>query len=383
MKFLDMLLGKFDRPVNPNKDVLLMVIIGNVYSWDGYKARRAGGSGFTNCIAENKNEIFEGTIGGVCKFTTLDNKYIGETVAEGRSVMAMCSHEGVLFDATPGSPDDESDEIYETLADKVVAKRESRIRALASHDGVLYDGGWYGVCETFSGKKVSNEMCEELCSQGGNLYSASSIRVLDVLSGKEVAQSRNFWPVHGMCQYNYTLVDAVQDKGIRDTMEDEIILPFEELTAARGKRDQVLNVPDMTSVNGLAYIAATRGKQAAFDVIEAQYKDQLSFTTVRNILAGANAAPDGVVNYIEQGVEVYPEQMLFLPNLMAEFSLDDQLAIAHGKGKRHSLIRSDALKKVTAHNHHISDYASLVKAFFEEGYHVKRVDYVSFESRHR
>lgn len=379
MGFLEKLFGKTKSREDPNKDVLLMVVVGNVYSWDSFEVRKAGGSGFTNCIAEHKNEIFEGTISGVNRFTPEESEYIGERVAEGRSVMAMCSHDGRLYDATPGSPGDERNEIRETLEDKLVVTRDSQIRALASHKDGLYDGGWYGICETFTGKKVSDESCESLCSNGSNLYALVPSRIIDVFLGKEVAAVNSMRIEHGMCLHNYHLVDA-DYHGIRNILKDEVILTYDELMRARGRRGPVQSVPNMISVNGLTYIAATRGKQAAFDSIEREYQYQLSPQTVRNLLAGAGKVTTEVVNFLEPGTELWPEQAMFMPNLLAEFNLDPQLGIIHGDGQGHSIIRTDALKKV-ATNHNINDYVSLVKVFFEEGYHVKRVGYIHFHSK--
>lgn len=379
MGFLDRVFGKRITRADPNKDVLLMVVVGNVYSWDGYQVRKAGGSGVTNCIAEHKNEIFEGTIGGVNRFTPEESEYIGEGVAEGRSVMAMCSHNGVLYDATPGSPGDERNEIHETLTDKLVATRDNPIRALASHKDKLYDGGWYGVCETFTGKKISDKSCESLCSNGSNLYTLEPARIIDVFSGKEVAAISGMGMGHGMCLHNYHLVDA-DYHGIRDTLKNELILTYDKLTRARGRRSPVQSVPNMISVNGLTYTAVTRGKQAAFNTIESEYQDQLSSQTVRSLLAGVDKVTTEVVNFLEPGTELWFEQAMFMPNLLAEFNLDPQLGIIHGDGRGHSIMRTSALKKVV-NNHQFSDYVSLVKAFFEEGYHIKRVAYIHFESK--
>lgn len=382
MGFLDKLFGKSRSMEDRNKDVLMMTVIGNVYSWNGHQVRKAGGSGFTNCIAEYKNEIYERTIGGVNKFTPEESEYIGEGIAEGRSVIAMCSHDGILYDATPGSPRDERNEVHETLTDELVATRDRPIRALSSHKGKLYDGGWYGICETFTGEKVSEESCESLCSNGNNLYAVIPTGIIDVFSGKEVAQIRGMGIVHGMCLHNYRLVDAEKHHGIRDTLKDEIILTYDALTIARGKRSPIQQVPNMISVNGLTYIAATRGKQAAFDAIESEYQDQLSSQTVRTLLAGMGKVTTEVVNFLEPGTELWFEQAFFMPNLLAEFNLDPQLGIIHGHGRGHSIAGSNALRKV-ATNHNIDDYVSLVKAFFEEGYHVKRVGYIHFASKQK
>jgi hypothetical protein len=68
-----------------------------------------------------------------------------------------------------------------------------------------------------------------------------------------------------------------------------------------------------------------------------------------------------------------PECALFIPNLIAEFTENPNLAMIHGRGRVHASIdvkkRREAL---AAKADQITDYRSLFRAFTEQGYDVKR-----------
>jgi len=235
------------------KDILLMVVVGKIYFWDGRKVRKAGGSGYANSIAEHNGEIFEGSIGGIRKFSSVHDEYIGELIREKDSVLALCSHDGFLYDAIGGSPDDVRYEIHETLTDKLVATRENSIRALVSHNGKLYDGGWYGVYETFANTKISDRFCETLCSHDGILYDAGMVLgVYNTFTGELVAErTMPAHNIHALCSHNGMLLDAAEGRreGIRDTLNDRIVLTYDKFRKARlPYRSPTTAVNDMISI---------------------------------------------------------------------------------------------------------------------------------------
>lgn len=370
---------KKSNKIDINKDILLMVSVGKVYFWDGSKVRKAGGSGLTNCLAEYKNEIFEGAFGGVNKFSRLDDEYV-DIVAERGPVVAMCSHKGSLFDASNNSLDGKNHEIRETLTNKLIARKKMNIHDLESYKGKLYDCGLYGIYETFTGKKVSDGYPEVLCSYNGALYGVDGRGIYDVFSGKIITDSVEPMMTRGLCSYNYRLVDAEQHIGVRDTLKNEIILTFDQFAKARYPRGPIRGLSDMISVNGLAFKAAIDGEDDAFKAIEREYRNQLSPKSVIFMNKNINRVKTKVVNFLEPGTKLHPEQSIFMPNLLAEFVYDPQLGMIHGQGSGHAFIKTKALKEVTRKHRDITNYDLLVKKFFKEGYHVKRVDYIHFDS---
>src|SRR3989344_1547687 len=76
-------------------------------------------------------------------------------------VRALCSHNGILYDG--GSYNG----VFNTLSNEEVASRENSIRALCSHNGILYDGGDYNkIFNTLSNKAVASRenSVRALCS---------------------------------------------------------------------------------------------------------------------------------------------------------------------------------------------------------------------------
>ena len=377
MAFLRRALERATSNIDINKDVLLMTAIGKIYSWNGYQVRNAGGSGFANCIAEHKNEIYEGTIGGIHKFNLLDDERLdAEIVSQRGSVMSLCSHDGSLFSSTICYPETEKCEIHEVFTDKLIANRKGAVRGMASHKGKLYDGGYGGVYETLSGKKLSDDGCEVLCSQGGVLYACSYRGIIDVFSNKVVNDDVSPLMTHGLCSYNHRLVDAAQNRGVRDSLKNEMIFTFDQFADARYPRDPVSQLSDMISVNGLTFIAARYGKNDALKIIEREYRDQLSNQSVRQTCRNQGNIKTEVVNVIDSGTTVYPVDTMFVPILLAEFNSDPQLGLIHGKGRGHSFMRTKALKDVVKKHTDLDSYDELAKDFFQEGYHIKRVGYV-------
>jgi hypothetical protein len=79
--------------------------------------------------------------------------------------------------------------------------------------------------------------------------------------------------------------------------------------------------------------------------------------------------------------EMLPECALFVPNLMAEFNENPNLAMIHGCGRAHAWIDVKKLREVLASKgNQITDYRSLFRAFTERGYDVKKIKYINFRS---
>jgi hypothetical protein len=104
-------------------------------------------------------------------------------------ILALCSHEGRLYDAGAGG------EIYETLGSTLVARREEAVLALASVGGRLYDAGEERrVYDTFAGTVLGEreEPVAVLCPHQGGLYDGGtqgwlfeSITNRNVLAGRK------------------------------------------------------------------------------------------------------------------------------------------------------------------------------------------------------
>jgi len=79
--------------------------------------------------------------------------------------------------------------------------------------------------------------------------------------------------------------------------------------------------------------------------------------------------------------EMLPEYALFVPNLLAEFNENPNLAMIHGLGTAHAWIDVRKLREILASKgNQINDYRSLFRAFKERGYDVKKIKYISFRS---
>jgi hypothetical protein len=380
MGILDKIFKKFLPGEDFNKNILLMVGIGKVYSWDGLNARFEGGSGVTNCLTEFKNEIYEGAQYGINKFI-ISQEYIGEVIAERESVRAICSHNDSLYDASNGMPGNEKNEIRETLTNRLVTTREGQILDLASNSNdKLYDGGWYGIYETFSGKKIFNKECDSLCFHNSILYASSLGGIYDVFSNRKVAEIRpTLNPTNTLCSYENKLIDALDQYGIRNTLEDEIILTYDILRRTRlPYRSNLSSIADMISVNGLVYLAVRDGKQAVYKAIETEYADQLSINSVRHLFYSLDSIKKDVTSLLEPGLQPNPGEQMIMVNLLAEFKADPLLGVLHGQGRGHTFVKTEALRKIAHKYPNIGDYVSFLKKFFDEGYHIKRVDYVHY-----
>lgn len=380
MGLIDLLLGRKSDSEKCNDEVLLGEAAGFIYSWDGKDVKKLGGSGLGVCIAEHKNELYEGgRTGSIAKLSSVTGESVPVIVAKrGGFVKAICSHNRTLYDA-------QGTGIHETLTGKRVASRKSRIEDLESHEGGLYDCGDYGICDTLTGKKVSDEESSSICSSSGVLYATRFNGIFDVFSGERVAKNYGFLHTPMLCSLNHQLFNSDSYCLARDTIGDKTIINSKKYGAVVQPDipdiSKYYGVDDIISINGLAHIAATDGRDAAFNAIDVEYKNQLSQKTVKDIIHNKEILKNETVNVLESGTTLYPEQQMFIPDLLTEFILDPGLGIIHGKGRGHAIINTDALANVAAEHSSISDYPSLAKAFFEDGYHVKRVGYIHFNSK--
>ena len=120
-----------------DSEILLIACMGQVFSWDGRRAKHVGGSGHTSCLAECGEELCEGGIGAIHKFSSVRNPYVGKKIGETESCVALYAVGGTLIHATNGSPDNPTYEIRETLSGNLLAVRNSAIMAITLHEGVM------------------------------------------------------------------------------------------------------------------------------------------------------------------------------------------------------------------------------------------------------
>lgn len=79
--------------------------------------------------------------------------------------------------------------------------------------------------------------------------------------------------------------------------------------------------------------------------------------------------------------EMLPECSFFVPNLLAEFREDPNLAMIHGLGTGHAWIRASMLKEALATSPSgLQNYRDLFRVFTTLGYNVRKIKYISFRS---
>ncbi len=90
-------------------------------------------------------DLYDFGVDGVYK--TLSN----ELISRRNDLISIAAHDGKLYGLTVEG------EIYELHSDKFIGKRHSWATTMAVCNGVLYDGGYYGLYETLSGKQIFSE----------------------------------------------------------------------------------------------------------------------------------------------------------------------------------------------------------------------------------
>ena len=97
----------------------------------------------------------------------------------------------------------------------------------------MYDAGWYGVCETQSGRSHFEGVCSALASHKGSLYVAAGMAVHDVVSNSEVfsAVKSGLYcqRISSLCSCQNTLLGALDGEGnqwIVDIIRNEICLDW-------------------------------------------------------------------------------------------------------------------------------------------------------------
>ena len=126
----------FGLPHNFGTHEVLMLIEGEIFSWDGRKVTQVGGSGLGHCLCIHNGDLIEGGPGAVINYGN-DKMYNND---EDGPVDAVCSHMGTLYEAyfrfkglqfTTGI----ASVVRESLTNVVVAQRQRRIMSLCSHWG--------------------------------------------------------------------------------------------------------------------------------------------------------------------------------------------------------------------------------------------------------
>ena len=159
----------------------------------------------------------------------------GEYLLEKESnsnVTAICSHGGRLYDARMARSRFSGSlqaGIYDTLADKRVAKREAKVLSLCSHGGHLYDGGVYGLYETLTDTIVkTGRTIQALCSHNGVLYDCDWLIIYETV-GNRVVMARNE-SVRSLCSDWGTLYDSGDYYGIGETLGGKLVLDYSQIT---------------------------------------------------------------------------------------------------------------------------------------------------------
>jgi len=228
MRFLDTVFRR--SGVDFGEHEVLLLISGNVFSWDGRKVRELGGTGLGLCLCIHNDQLIEGGTGGVLNYNT------GETYERDGFVQAVCSHRGVLYDSVIEHRDEDKKQsiIRETITNKVVVKRRGAVMSLCSHGGLLYDGSYgFEVHDTMSGKLVTKE-CDAnvLCSHKEHLYAGGSNGIVfDVLEGHPVV--RRGYRIWGLCSVRGCLYDSSEYGGVYETLTNRKVLDYARIKHPR------------------------------------------------------------------------------------------------------------------------------------------------------
>ncbi len=229
------------------EDILLMVYLGKVFSWNGQKVREIGGGGCAHTVREHENELYEGGIAGVNKLVSNRDTSKIIWIRDRENLSSLCSHYKILYDASNGPPFEGNYEIHETLSNKLISTRENQIKALVSHNNKLYDGGLYGIYETLADIKISDRPCETLCSFNGILYNGGENGVFNTLSEEKIASTK--YPICSLCSYNSKLIDAGLHSFVRDTLSGKPVLYYNKFRSAlRSTVSTPVTLCDMTAV---------------------------------------------------------------------------------------------------------------------------------------
>lgn len=221
----------FRRPVvDFGEHEVLMLIVGNVFSWDGAKVRELGGTGLGLCLCIHNDQLVEGGTGGVLNYNT------GEMYEREGFVQAVCSHMGALYDSVIERRGEAGEEsiIRATSTHEVVATRRTAVMSLCSHGGLLYDGSHgFEVYQTMSGKLVT-EGCDAnvLCSHKGHLYAGGSMGVIfDVLEDHPLV--RREYRIWGLCSLRGELYDSSEYGGVYETLTGRKVLDYRHIKHPR------------------------------------------------------------------------------------------------------------------------------------------------------
>jgi hypothetical protein len=87
-----------------------------------------------------------------------------------------------------------------------------------------------------------------------------------------------------------------------------------------------------------------------------------------------------VLALMDPSDEMLPEYAFFVPNMVAEFNENPNLAMIHGLGTAHAWIDVGKLREILDSDQNITDYRSLFRAIVARGYDVKRIKYIRFRS---
>ena len=133
-------------------------------------------------------------------------------------VESLCVHDNFLYEAGY------SNEIVETLHNKVISRRKHTVTSLCVHNGVMYDGSLKKIRRTDSGKQIAvrEGWVKALCSSNGELYDAGSYnKVMKTFSNETVAE-RKEW-IYALHSHNGTLYDSTSDCKIRNTIKNKVV----------------------------------------------------------------------------------------------------------------------------------------------------------------
>ena len=103
---------------------------------------------------------------------------------------------------------------------------------------------------------------------------------------------------------------------------------------------------------------------------------------IRALLDNLDSVNTDVLFLANPSDEMLPEYSMFVPNLLAEFNENPDLAMIHALGTAHAWIDTRKLRQIVGMTPApISDYRSLFRAITTSGYDVRKIKYITFRSQ--
>lgn len=211
----------------PKKDEQVLVFSHdfniNVMDVDGEIYHFRNRDEYVVALASHEGNLFEAWGNG----RIFESRLLLQLAERDNPVKSLCSHDGTLCDSGGYC------EIYDTIEDRCAHVRSYSPYALASHKGILYEGGndKSGIVETQSMDLVRSSQCDvlHLCSHGDWLYHTErkkSPPIINTFTNEVITRRKGH--IFDLCSIWGKLLDAGDYGGIFGSMEDKVFYGTDE-----------------------------------------------------------------------------------------------------------------------------------------------------------